>query len=335
VRSNRILKTLVGLFLAATLPDLAWAKATFWMPTKASTTAQDVDWVFYLIYGISVFFFALITFLMTLFVIRYRRTRSRREAEASPAHNTALEVTWSVIPTIIVIGIFWMGFKVFLDIATPPANAYEILVTGQRWSWEFTYPNGHVDGTLHVPVDTPVQLVMTSEDVIHSFFVPAFRVKRDVVPGRYTKTWFEATRAGEYDIFCAEYCGTNHSTMLAKVVVHPPGDFETWLAEASDFLERMSPAEAGERLYISRGCAQCHSVDGRPGIGPTFQGVFSHEVVLRDGSRVLADEDYLRESILEPNAKVVAGFDPVMPTYQGRLSDREITAIIEYIKTLQ
>ena len=305
-----------------------------WMPVAASTGAPAVDRLFQFILWLSVFFFVLVVGLMVLFVVRYRRRAGRTVPEASPSHNTALELTWTIIPLILVIVIFAWGFKVFMDMSTPPGNAYEVLVTGQKWKWLFTYPNGHVDENLHVPVDTPVRLVMTSEDVIHSFYVPAFRMKKDVVPGRYSKAWFRATRVGEFQVYCAEYCGTSHSDMLSTVVVHEPGGFERWLEQAADFLNQLPPAEAGAKLVAQRGCAQCHSVDGRGGIGPTLQGVFGHEQQLVSGQLVTADEDYIRESILEPQAKVVAGYQPVMPTYKGRLKDAEITAIIEYLKVL-
>ena len=307
---------------------------SFWLPRGASTSAEGVDRVFALIYGISLFFFLLIVAILVVFVIRYRR-RVGREAGDTPSHNTPLELTWTIIPLVLVVVIFWQGFKGFLDLVTPPANAYEILVNAQKWKWTFTYPNGYVDDRLHVPVDTPIRVVLTSEDVIHSFYVPAFRVKKDAVPGRYTKAWFQATTPGEYDLFCAEYCGTSHSDMHTTVVVHPPGEFEKWLDGAANLLATLSPAEAGAKLYSSRGCAQCHSVDGRPGTGPTFKGLFGHDVLLEAGKRAIADENYLRESIVDPGAKVVAGFQPVMPTYQGRLKDREITAIVEYLKTLE
>ncbi len=270
---------------------------------------------------------------MVVFVVRYRR-REGVEPEPSPTHNTALELTWTVIPLLLVMVIFAWGFKAFLDMSTPPANAYEIQVTGQKWKWLFTYPNGYVDENLHVPVDEPVRLVMTSEDVIHSFYMPAFRMKQDVVPGRYTKVWFRATKAGEYQVFCAEYCGTGHSDMLAQVVVHEPGGFEKWLDEVGNLFKTMPPVEVGERLYRQRGCAQCHSIDGAASVGPTFKGVFGHDQALKGGGSALVDENYIRESILEPQAKIVAGFEPVMPTFKGQLTDREITAIIEYIKTL-
>lgn len=323
------LRTLGGMMtLLQQSPD-----GSFWMPPGASTVARHVDWLFNFILAISVFFFLLIVVVMTLFVIRYRR-RAGADAQDSAKHNTALELTWTIIPVILVAVIFFFGFTGYLDMSTAPANAYEILVDGQKWSWSFTYPNGYVDSNLHVPVNRPVRLVMTSADVIHSLYVPAFRIKQDVVPGRYSKAWFEATAPGEYDLFCAEYCGTSHSGMVALVVVHPPGEFETWLDNASNFLETMSPVDAGRKLFQVRGCLQCHSVDGSAKVGPSLLGVYGRSEAMADGSTVAADENYLRESILEPMAKVVAGYEPVMPTYQGRLKDAEITAVIEYLKTL-
>lgn len=304
-----------------------------WLPRQSSTVAAEVDATWALVYWISAFFFVLITFLVVWFVLRFR-SREGHRAERTATHNTPLEVFWSVIPLAIVVVLFWQGFATYVNMATPPQNSYEIQVRAQKWNWEFTYPNGHISAELHVPIDTPVRLVMTSVDVIHSFFVPEFRVKQDVVPGRYSSVWFEATLPGEYDLFCSEYCGKDHSAMLAKVVVHEPGMFETWLAEAADIFKDRALWEVGELLYNQRGCKQCHSVDGSPNTGPTFLGVWGSEHELADGSRVLVDENYVRESMLYPQAKVVAGYEPVMPTYQGRLKDEEITAIIEYLKTL-
>ncbi len=311
----------------AALPALTW------LPPQASTVAAEVDRVLYVVLGISAFFLLLVTVLGAIFVWRYRERRQPQPG-AAPSGNLPLEIAWTVVPLLLVVWIFWVGFEVFVDMATPPRDAYEILVTGQKWTWLFTYPNGYVDQNLHVPADRTVRLVMSSEDVIHSFFVPDFRVKQDVIPGRYTKLWFVAPQPGEHQVFCAEYCGTSHSDMLAKVVVHRPEDFDAWLREASDFLNRMGPAEAGALLFRTRGCAQCHSVDGTPGTGPSLAGIFGHAQRLADGTTVVADEDYLRESLLEPTAKVVAGYEPVMPTYRGRLNDREITALVEYLKTL-
>ena len=311
------------------------AGRTFWMPAEGSTIAPAVDRVFSLVLWVSVFFFVLIVVLMVLFVVRYRRREGREEADPAPTHNTPLEITWTAIPILIVIVIFVWAFQVFLNINTPPANAYEIQVTGQKWKWLFTYPNGHVDESLHVPVNTTVRLVLTSEDVIHGFFIPAFRIKHDVLPGRYVKLWFRAVKPGQYQIYCTQYCGTGHSDMWAKVIVHPTGGFEQWLQAASNFLKTMSPAKAGEMLYKTRGCAECHSVTGEARTGPTWKGLFGSHVPLQGGQTVVADENYIRESILDPQAQIVAGFQPVMPTFQGRLSDPEISAIIAYIKTLK
>ncbi len=312
------------------------AEASFWMPVQASQNAAATDHLFSFIFWLSAFFFALIMGLMILFVLRYRR-RDPDQLGDGPSHNTTLEVLWSVIPLGLVIAIFGISFVDYMKIVGPNAapNPYEIGVTGQKWKWTFTYPNGYVDDALHVPVDTPIQLTLSSEDVIHSLYIPAFRIKQDAVPGRYTKMHFRATAPGEYVIFCAEYCGTSHSAMLSKAVVHRPGEYEKWLVDASNFLDKMPPADAGKKLFTQRGCASCHSVDGAAGTGPTLKGVFGALQPLTTGQKVLADENYIRESILNPQAKVVAGFEPVMPTFQGRLKDREIGAIIEYLKTIK
>ncbi len=313
---------------------LAQEAGSFWLPPRASTTASIVDQAFYLLLVISTFFFTLIVVLMSVFVVLYRRQPGAEPGRA-PSHNPLLEMVWTGIPVAIVAVIFYVGFVGYMELRSAPREAYEIRVKGQKWQWFFTYPNGHVDSDLHVPVDQAVRLTLTSEDVIHSLFIPAFRVKMDLVPGRYTTAWFTATQVGEFDLYCAEYCGTGHSDMLAKVVVHPPGEFEQWLATASDFLKTMSPAEAGELIFRRRGCGQCHSTDGTAKIGPTLKGLYGEQVRLADGSTAEAEDNYIRESILEPNAKIAAGYQPVMPTYKGLLKDEEITALIEYIKSLK
>ncbi|MCG3195844.1 MAG: cytochrome c oxidase subunit II [Candidatus Omnitrophica bacterium] len=313
--------------------SLVQSDGDFWLPPRRSTYAVEIDWMFSFILYLSAFFFALIVGLMVWFCIRYR-AREGGGPQPSPSHNLKLELVWTIIPLLLVIAIFYEGFRGFMRLSVPPQNAYNINVTGQKWKWLFSYPNGYVDEALHVPVDRPVRLTMTSEDVIHSLYIPAFRLKKDVVPGRYHTVWFNATAAGEYDLFCAEFCGKDHSNMITKAVVHPPGEFEKWLEDASNFLAKMPPHEAGEKLYKVRGCAQCHSIDGKANTGPTFKGLMGHEVALKGGTTIVVDENYIRESILEPNAKVVAGFQPVMPTFKGRIKDEEITAIIEYLKTL-
>lgn len=307
--------------------------SSFWFPAQASTVAADVDWIYGYIYWVSVFFVLLIVGLGVLFILKFRS--SKHEAAAPGGHSTALEITWTVIPTILVAFMFYFGLTGYLDMRTPPQDAQQIGVTGIKWAWSFTYPNGHTDSVLHVPIDEPVQLTMTSEDVIHSFYVPAFRVKQDVVPGRYTHLWFTATQAGEHHVFCTEYCGTKHSEMLTKVVVHPPGEYEKWLATTGDKLAKLSPAEAGKELFTQNGCGACHSTDGRPGVGPSMKGAWGNARELADGSTATFDENYVRKSILEPVSQVVKGFPPAMPTFQGRIKDQEITAIIEYLKTLK
>jgi cytochrome c oxidase subunit 2 len=330
----------VGTQITAALELLGQA-GSFWLPPAAAPSADIVDSVFKLILAVSTFFFVLIVVLMFVFVIVYRR-REGVEPGSSPSHNTVLEITWTVIPVAIVLIIFFAGFKGYLDLRTPPLNAYEVQVIAQKWSWTFQYPNGVVSDQLHVPVDRAVRVVLSSPDVIHSFFVPAFRIKMDAVPGRYNQTWFQARQEGSFDIYCAEYCGASdkddqgHSSMLSKVVVHPPGDFERWLDDEANVVKRLPPAEAGELLYKRYGCAACHSTDGTARTGPSFKGIFGEKHEFTNASPVEVDENYLRESILEPMKKIRAGFQAVMPTYQGRFrSDEELGAIIEFIKKLK
>lgn len=313
---------------------LANTDAGLWMPEQASTVASEVDWLFLFILWICIAMFVLIAILLAVFVVKFHGKPGQR-SQKSPSHSTALEMAWTIPPTIVVLVIFYLGFRGYLDMTTPPPNAYEIQVTAFKWGWSFTYPNGHVDSTLHVPLDRPVRLILQSQDVIHSLYVPSFRVKKDVVPGRYNHMWFQATQAGSFDLYCTEYCGTGHSLMLTKVEVQEPSAFTKWLEDAGNFVDKMPPAEAGLKLFELRGCKQCHSVDGSRMTGPSFKGLFGNARNFTAGGDVTADENYIRESILNPSAKVVKGFENVMPTYQGRMKDNEITAIIEYIKTLK
>lgn len=310
------------------------------LPPLASTSAGEVDKVFWLITGVSVACATPITLAMIGLVVAYRRG-AHAEPVPSPSHNAWLEATWSVVPAIIVVGVFHAGLVGYLDLRTPPVDCYEIGVTAQKWNWSFHYPGGHVEPDLHAPAGRPVKLVMSSADVIHSVFIPAFRLKMDCVPGRYSTAWFEAkepTPPGHsHPLYCAEYCGTNHSQMLASVIIHPANRFDAWLAEAGDLTSRMPPIEAGELLYRRRGCVQCHSTDGsrRSGGGPSFLGSFGTEQSLASGKQQVIDENYLRESILNPMAKVRAGYRPVMPSYQGQLRETEINALLAFIKSLR
>ncbi len=324
--------TMIATYLASALVGQA-DTGSFWFPAQASENAPAVDFLFNFILYISAFFFALVITLMVVFVVRYRR-RAGVEAQKTATHNTKLELAWSIIPGILLMTMFVMGAKAYVEMRNPPDDALEIQVTGQKWAWSFTYPNGHVDPELHVPVGQPVRLVLTSEDVIHSLFIPAFRIKMDAVPGRYTKEWFKATETGSFQIFCAEYCGTKHSDMLSQVVVHPAGEYEKWLADSSNLLAKLTPVEAGKKLYETYGCKACHTLDGTPGIGPSWKGLYGRHETFTDGTNAVAEENYIRESIVDPQAKIVAGFGPVMPTFKGKLKDAEITAIIEYIKSL-
>ncbi len=312
---------------------LAQIGQRFWMPDPASTSAPGTDFLFYLIYWVSVAMSALVVALMIFFILRYRR-RPGHKAQRSPSHSTALELTWTVIPAVTLLMIFYYGFRGYVDLATPPDYAYEVYVTASKWNWLFTYPNGAESNELVVPRDRPVRLVLASEDVIHSLFIPAFRVKKDAVPHRFNQAWFQATATGEYELYCAEYCGTLHAEMRTKVVVLEPAAFAQWVREAAEWITTVPPVDAGKRLFTSKGCAQCHTADGSAGIGPTFQNLFGYEMPMRDGSRARADENYIRESILNPGARIHAGFDNVMPSYQGRISDLEIRALIEWMKSI-
>jgi cytochrome c oxidase subunit II len=306
----------------------------FWMPPRASSVSGDVDGLFNFIMWISIFFFVLILVLMVVFVWRYRYRGGDPSRSERAGHSTALELTWTIIPTVLVVIIFYYGFRSYLDMAVAPPNAYEIQVTARTWSWSFTYPNGAVTSELHVPIDVPIRLVLSSDDVIHSFFVPAFRLKRDAVPGRFNRMWFTATRAGTYDVFCAEYCGRDHSEMRTIVVVHPTmEEFRSWLEEAGNVHRGRTPVEAGRLLVEQRGCLSCHSLDGSRGQGPTFTDLFGAQRPLVTGQTVLADEDYISESILVPNAKVTAGYPPVMPSFAGQFKPEDIRAIIAFLKT--
>ncbi len=307
---------------------------TFWMPAGHSTVAGDVDALFYFIFYASLVLMALVTAAIVWFIIKYRR-RGKAGLTDSRAHNTALEITWTVIPTILVFIIFAWGFKAYLRLNVVPANAMEINVTGQRWFWSFQYPEGiSAVNELVVPEDKPVKLLLSSKDVIHSFYVPNFRIKMDVLPNRYTVAWFEATDTGSYNLFCTEYCGTKHSEMIGKVKVVTQGEYQKWLEAAQGPSEGQSLADYGRQLYQSRACVTCHSIDGKPGTAPSFLHIFGEQATFEDGTSLVVDENYIRESILEPRARIVKGYQPVMPTFQGMLNDVQLNALVAFIKSL-
>ncbi|HYP99227.1 MAG TPA: cytochrome c oxidase subunit II [Polyangiaceae bacterium] len=316
------------------LPDSPY----FWMPPSASVTTGNTDALWEFMLWMSLFFTVAIFWAMFRFCTKYRaKSRAANEiAQKTSEHNTMLELTWSIIPLLIVVPLFVGGFKGFVDLRTPPKSAMELRATGQKWKWLFTYPGlGTPDDTLHVPVNTPVRMVINSVDVLHSLYIPSFRTKMDAVPGRYTDLWFKATQVGEFPIFCAEYCGTSHSDMITRVVVHPPGEYEKWLAKTIAAADSLTGVDRGKMLYEKQGCSTCHSLDGTPKVGPSWKGIYGKMEAMTGGAPIKVDENYLRESMIDPQAHIVSGFAPAMPTYQGKLSDKDIDGLIEYIKSLK
>lgn len=302
----------------------------FWLPEAASTVAPEIDGLFHFVTIASAIVFGAVVVAMLYFSYRYRR-QNPAERPTPVEESRLLEISWIVVPTIIVLLIFNWGFKSFVKLGTAPPDAYEVRVEANQWNWLFEYPNGVTSDTMYVPVGQPVKTTMSSRDVLHSFYVPEFRVKYDILPNRYTSVWFEATEEGTYDLFCAEYCGTDHSEMVAVVKAVSRPEFNEWLEDAG-IPEDMPLPEVGERLYNQRGCQGCHTLDGTQRVGPTFEGLYGttgHE--MSDGSTVTVDENYLRESILEPGARIVEGFPNQMPPFPN-LSEREVTALIEFIK---
>ncbi len=300
-------------------------------PEQASTFAWQVDYLYFLLLALSAFFAVAIFFFLVLFSFKYRR-RSEDERPRPSEDSIALEVTWSIIPLILSIAVFALGAGVFFRMYRAPENAIDIYVVGKQWMWKVQHPEGKREiNELHVPVNQPVRLTLASEDVIHAFSVPAFRIKRDVVPGRYNTMWFEATKAGEYRLFCAEYCGTQHSGMTGRVVVMEQDEFQNWLSGGASG-ETM--VEAGARQFQQLGCETCHKESGQ-GRGPKLSGVYGHTVELTTGQEVVADEDYLRSSILDPGSQVVVGYKPIMPTFQGQLSEETLMQIISYLQSLE
>ena len=304
------------------------------MPPGSSTIAPEVDSLFYFITVASVAIFAIVTALTVLFIILYRR-RGEPGLTSGKDHSLGLELVWTIIPTILILVVFAWGFKGYMKMSVVPQGATEIKVTGQKWFWSFDYPEGmSTVNELVVPVGKPIKLLMSSKDVIHSFFVPSFRMKMDVVPNRYTITWFEATKTGNYQLFCTEYCGTKHSSMIGLVKVVTEEEYAKWLDASSGPGEGVTPAEWGAQLFKSRACITCHSTDGTKIVGPSLKDRYGATSFFTDGTSATVDENYVRESILLPRAKVVAGYDPVMPTFQGILKERDVDALIAYIKSL-
>jgi cytochrome c oxidase subunit II len=296
------------------------------MPTL--TTEQAVDPVFFYIFSICIVMLVGITVVMLVFIVRYRRSK-HPHPEPSPHSHFWLETLWTVLPTLIVLTMFWYGWEGYTALTNVPPNAMKVEVIGRQWSWEFRYPNGRSSAKLYVPVGKPIVADITSEDVIHSFYIPAFRVKKDAVPGMHTHLWFEAPAAGSYDAFCAEYCGVGHSAMITTVEALPEQKFEEWY-------NREAPREEnaeGRQLLAKYGCTGCHSLDSGKLVGPTFKGLFGRQVlVVTDGKErtLTVDADYIRRSILQPQADIVKGFPPVMPSFAGKVSDHDLETILSF-----
>ncbi len=299
-------------------------------PEQASKFAHNVDNLYFFLIAVSVFFALLIFFLVYIFAVKYRR-RSEDETPKEIPGLLKLEILWTVIPLILVMVVFVWGSTLYFERYEPPADALEMYVVGKQWMWYIQHPNGVREiNEIHVPTGEPVKLTMSTEDVIHSFFIPAFRIKKDVVPGRYTTMWFEATKPGKYHLFCAEYCGTKHSEMKGWVVVMTPEDYQDWLSGGTS----TEPMEVvGEKKFQQLACHTCHS-DKPTARCPSLTNLFGKPVQLKNGQTVIANEDYIRESILDPTAKITAGYKPVMPTFKGQLNEVELLQLIAYIKSI-
>ena len=299
-------------------------------PQQASVQAGQVDAIYFFLVAVTAFFSLLIAVLVVVFAVKYRR-RNDDEIGVAIHGSLPLELLWTFVPLGIVMVMFVWGAKVFFDLYRPPAGAMEIFVVGKQWMWKVQHMEGPREiNELHVPVGRPVKLIMGSEDVLHSYFIPAFRVKADVIPGRYNTMWFTATTPGQYQLFCAEYCGTKHSGMIGRIVAMEPPDFQAWLSggRAED-----SPVAAGAKLFQDLVCNTCHMGDTQ-GRGPVLTGVYGKPVQLQGGGTVIADDAYLRESIVNPQAKIVAGFQPVMPTFQGLVTEEQLLQLIAYVRSL-
>jgi cytochrome c oxidase subunit 2 len=307
-----------------------WLHASALFPAEASGISPYVDALYFFLLLMTVVGTSLVALLLLTFCLRYRREKSPVATQVEG--STLLEATWTIIPLAIFLLVFVWGALLYFRIYDPPTNAMNIYIVGKQWMWKAEHPGGqHEINALHVPTGRPVQLTMISQDVFHSFSIPDFRVKREVIPGRYSTVWFEATEPGTYHLFCTQYCGTLHSMMIGEVTVLTPDDYKKWLDQSTS---GMSLAQNGERLFASMGCNACHSGNAAAR-GPNLAGVYGSKLTLTDGSERLVDDAYLRDAILNPSQHVTAGYAPIMPTYQGQISEDGLIDLVEYIKTLQ
>jgi len=320
------------------------------LPEQASSFAADVDHLHYFVMMTTVIMAAAVGLCALLFFAIYRR---KSEAQTTPHIEPTLmiEAAFVSVPLILFLLWFAVGFRQFVEQDNPPADAIDVYVMAKKWMWKFNYPDGpNAVNVLRVPAGKPVRLLMTSQDVIHSFFVPEFRVKKDVNPGRYTQTWFTATIPGKYQILCSQYCGAGHSIMRGEVIVMPPAEYEAWLANLKrgipntqdgtptpieNVAANTSLVEQGKRIAVEQGCVKCHTVNGERHIGPSWLDMYGRHEKMKTGEMITVDEGYMTESIMDPAAKIVDGFDNVMPSFQNKLAGPEIAALVEYMKSLQ
>lgn len=306
----------------------------FGMPDQASSAGAVIDPLWNFITGMAVVFFLIVAIGSLAFMVIFRARKGDQRLTSGNAHNTALELFWTIIPTILIVIIFAWGFRGYMFLSVPPGKAMNIQVIAFQWGWRFIYPDGFSSNDLVVPENTKVKLTMSSQDVIHSLYIPDFRVKMDVLPNRYTELWFEPTKTGQFDLYCAEYCGTSHATMNRIVDVKSFDEFETWRNE-----QLAGPGgdltAYGESLYRELGCLACHTLEGSAGQCPDLRNIVGEEAVFTDGTAAMVDDNYLRESILEPNAKIVRGYENVnMPTFKGVVTEQQLTALIMYLHKL-
>jgi cytochrome c oxidase subunit 2 len=297
-------------------------------------SGEVVDQVFFYILSVTVFFLGLITFLMVYFVIRYQRERNPHPSDIH--ENIWLEIIWTIIPTLLVLTMFYYGLTGFNVLKKVPADAMKVRVIARQWTWLFEYENGIKSKELKVPLGKPVKLSLISQDVIHGFYAPAFRIKQDVVPGMTNTLWFQSTEVGTFDVFCTQYCGLQHANMATKIVVLPVEEFNQWYQKGKEEVEALKGKPRGAQLLQEKGCMACHSLDGTPRVGPTLKGLFEKTItVVTEGKEqnIVADEAYLRKSLLEPNADVVKGYPPIMPP--GNLTEDDLHELIKYIKELK
>jgi len=306
-----------------------WHNIPLW-PSQGSTYAGNVDLLYVFLIVVTGAFTILVFTMIAIFAVKYRQRPGHKATQIEGSY--ALEATWTLIPFGIFMVMFVWGAAVYMKGVQPPADAMDIFVVGKQWMWKVEHPEGvrEIDA-LHVPVGRDVRLTMISQDVIHSFYVPAFRIKQDVLPGRYTTLWFHPTTPGSYHLFCAEYCGTLHSGMIGTVTVMTPAEYDTWLHGNASAGTMVTD---GQRVFAQLGCASCHRSDNTQGRGPNLAGVYGHQVLLDNGQTVNADDNYVRESILNPGAKIVNGFNPIMPTYNGIVSEDQMLSLMQYIKSL-